>query len=400
MEGVDLNVHLVVNGSPVRGFAHPDFTGTKEAFVALYAGDCEEQEVGSSVAITVGGELVVHLWGGFQDTARTRPWEERTFVNMMSVAKGVSAMCVHVLVDRGVIDLESPVVEYWPEFAANGKEGILVRHILDHTAGLFAADEAKPGDIFDHGAMAAALARQVPEWPPGVRSGYHMLTQGFLLNELIRRTDGRSLGTFLRGELAEPLQAEYYIGLHAEELGRCADFIPALGEASLFDVGAHETGQLMQRAWSGSPEDPEYRYYNGEEWRTAEIPSANGHGTTRGVATLYGALANRGELGGVRVISPAAIERAAREQHHLPEEVLGRRYHQALGFLLDSPPIVTYGAARRAFGHHGVGGSLGFCDPDARASFAYAPNRLHARLDNGPRSRKLIDAMYRDLRAR
>ncbi|MDE3102921.1 MAG: beta-lactamase family protein [Chloroflexota bacterium] len=376
----------------IHGWCDERFLAVRDAFAEVHLGRAGEREIGSMVAVYQGDDLVVDLWGGFRDASSTRPWERDTIVLMMSVAKGISAMCTHMLIDRGVIEPDAPVARYWPEFAQNGKENVLVRHVLDHTAGLCYAENVPPGAVFEHSVMAEALARQEPAWRPGTRSGYHMLTQGFLLNEIFRRSDGRTLGTFLREELAGPLGADYAIGLGVSDLVRCAEFIPAV--AGILDRDHMDPSTFLARAWNGSPEGTDFSYYNSTRWRTVEIPSANGHGTSRGVARMYAAFASGGRLGGVRVISEAAVDRAIEESHNYVEVVMGRSYHQALGFLLDSPPIVTYGGRPHAFGHHGVGGSLGFGDRDTGIGFAYAPNRLHERIENGPRARMLIDALW------
>ncbi len=375
----------------VEGYCEPRFAKVKEAYEAILASG---EDVGSSVSVTLNGDAVVDLWGGHADAARTRPWERDTIVNMMSVAKGASAVCAHILADRGLLDLDAPVAEYWPEFAQAGKERLPVRYVLDHRAGLPVIEAPlPPGSIYDWDAMASALAAQAPLWEPGTKSGYHILTQGYIIGELVRRITGRTLGSYFRDEVAEPLGLDYHIGLPPEHHARCAEFIPAR-KGTILDREALDPDSLLARAWAQVPPDIDF---NSDSWRTSEIPSGNGHGNARAVARLYGALACGGELDGVTLMRRDSLERAVAEQHSETEVVLGRVYHQALGFVRNSPPIVPLGPNPRAFGHHGVGGSVGFADPDARIGFAYATNTMHARLDIGPRAGSLIEATFDSL---
>jgi CubicO group peptidase (beta-lactamase class C family) len=393
--GLD-HVRTTAGDHPVEGWYRSDFLPLLDAFIRLHRGLADEPEVGSTVSVYLGPDLVAELWGGWRDRPGGRAWSQDTLVNMMSVAKGVTAMCVHMLADRGLLDLDAPVAQYWPQFAANGKSDVLVRHILDHTAGLSGARDARPGDIYHHEVMARLLAAQPANWPAGTRAGYHIRTQGFLLGELVRRVDGRTVGRFLREEIAGPLHADFSIGLTDEQIARCAQIITPAGHR-LFDESQIREHSLLQEAYNGSPDDPTFSYHNEDAWRRCEIPSSNGHGTARGVARIYAAFATDGGVDGIQLCRPEIVERAVSESHNLPEEVLGRRYHQALGFLLDSPPILSLHARPKAFGHHGVGGSLGFGDRDGDIGFGYGTNRLHQRPDNGPRAGALIDALYASL---
>ncbi len=377
---------------PVRGSCEPRFERVLERFTAHFTAG---EELGACVSVMHAGKPVVDLWGGFADRACRKPWQRDTLVNMMSVSKIASAVCIHLLIERGVLDLDAPVARYWPEFAQAGKERLPLRYVLDHRSGLAMITERKAGAITDWNWMTEALARQAPVWPPGEVAAYHGLTQGFLLGEVIRRVTGRTLGTFFRGEVAEPLALDYQIGLRPEEEARCAEFIAdalikAFRTAHLPDpLGP---GPLV---WAQLAEDEDF---NSPGWHRAEIPSANGHGTARAVARLYAALVNGGELDGVRILQPESVQRMTAEQHHLTEVIRGRAYHQASGVLLNTPPYVDMGPNPRAFGHHGAGGSIGMGDPDARVAFAYGTSRMHAdNSSNGPRAGGLIKAMFASL---
>jgi CubicO group peptidase (beta-lactamase class C family) len=375
----------------IHGECAPGFEAVRDAFETNFVA---EEEVGASASVVVDGRTVVDLWGGWRDAASTLPWERDTIVCMMSVAKAVSATCLHMLVDRGQVELDAPVARYWPEFAQNGKEGVLVRHVLDHRAGLpILTEKLHPQAMFDHALMVGALERQAPLWEPGAKAGYHVHNQGFLIDEILRRADGRALPQFLREEVTGPLGIDYQFGLSQADQARCAEFLQAT-EGTIFAARHGDPDKILSRAWDQLPDPLDL---NSRQWREATITSASGHGNARAVARLYGALARGGELDGVRLMSPATLEQAITKQHNMVEVMMERPYHQALGFLLSSPPIVWMGPGQRSFGHHGVGGSIGLGDPDAKVGFAYAMNKMHARIDNGPRARRLIEAVYRCL---
>jgi CubicO group peptidase (beta-lactamase class C family) len=388
---------------PLHGHYDARYRPVVEAFAENYR---QEDETGSSVSVIVDGKTVVDIWGGYRDGARTRPWDRETTVCMMSVAKGVTAICFNMLVDRGLVDLDAPVATYWPEFAQNGKGAIPVRWILDHRAAIpvLTTNTLWPGAMFDREAYVAALAEQEPLWEPGTQAAYHVHNQGFLLGEIMRRVTGQTVGPFLRAEVAGPLHAEYYIGgMTAEEQSHVAEVMPNMN-ARLFaakEVALPEgkdgvwTGEMLRPlAFRQNPDEPWYDTLNAPNWREVEIASGSGHGNARGVARIYGAVARGGEMDGVRLMSQGSIERMITEQHNQIELLQERPYHQALGVLLNSPGAVYMGPNPRSFGHHGIGGSIGFGDPDARIGFSYAVNKMHAVGDNGPRARRLIDALY------
>ncbi|MDB5716862.1 MAG: hypothetical protein JWM38_289 [Sphingomonas bacterium] len=371
---------------PVEGEIEPRFLGVAEAFAANFAAG---EEIGASVAIVVDGAPVVDLWGGFQDPACRLPWQRDTIVCMMSVAKGVTALCVHILAGRGLIDVAAPVARYWPEFAAAGKEALSLRYVLDHRAGLPYLTERLPrGSAYDARAMANALARQAPIIPPGTDPQYHVMTQGYMLGEVVRRVTGKSLGQFLRDEVTGPFGIDYAIGLPEADDRRCATFYLAPDNRLRAAVGMGDTPEGIFWAELAKDED-----FNSSPWRRAEIPSANGHGNARAVARLYAALACGGLLDGKRMIDEQALAAMITEQHHLPERLVGRHYHQALGVILNSPPVSYMGPNPRSFGHQGAGGAHGFGDPGARLGFAYAPSAF--KNDPAvPTRRRLIDAAF------
>jgi CubicO group peptidase (beta-lactamase class C family) len=381
--------------TPVNGMLEPQFEAVLEAFQENYR---NEDEVGSAVSVVVDGRTVIDLWGGWRDGARQREWQRDTLVCMMSVSKGITGMAFNILVNRGWVDVNAPVARYWPEFAQNGKESLPVRYVLDHRAGLPVVTERMwPGAIFDHHATCEALARQAPLWEPGTVAAYHIHTQGFLLGEIIRRVTGKTVGQFIRDELARPLRADFILGSMSEhDQARVAQVMPNM-EARLFAAKEVEQDTLRSKAFVQNPAEPWPVTLNSRIWREAEIASGNGHGNARGVARIYAAFARGGELDGVRLSSPASIEAMITEQHNITELMQDRPYHQALGILLNTPEAVYMGPNPRAFGHHGIGGSIGFGDPDARIGFSYACNKMHAVGTNGPRAARLINALYQCL---
>ncbi len=377
---------------PLNGTLDPRFQPVLDAFMENYR---REDEIGSAVSVVVDGRTVVDLWGGWRDSGRQREWQHDTIVCMMSVSKGITGLAFGLLVDRGLVDVNQPVAKYWPEFAANGKDSLPVRFILDHRAGLpIVADPLWPGAIYDHQAICKALAAQAPLWQPGTVAAYHIHTQGYLLGEIVRRVTGRTVGTFLREEIAEPLAADYMIGsLSKHDQARCAEVMPNM-QARLFAAKEAETDTLRSKAFVQNPAEPWPVTLNSSSWRESEIASGNGHGNARGVARIYGAFARGGTLDGVRLTRPESIAAMITEQHNMTELMQDRPYHQALGILLNTPEAVYMGPNRRAFGHHGIGGSIGFADPDAHVGFSYSVNRMHSVGTNGPRALRLIDALY------
>jgi len=398
-----LNETVSARGStfPIQGEFKAEYRPVVDAFMENYR---VEDETGSSCTVMRKGEVVVDIWGGYADRERTRPWERHSTVCMMSVAKGVTAIAFNMLVDRGLVDVDQPVAFYWPEFAQNGKAHIKVRWLLDHRAAIpvLTTNTLWPGAMFDRESYVAALAQQEPLWEPGTRAAYHVHNMGYLLGEVMRRVCGRTISAFVREEITGPLDAEYNIGhLGAAEIERVVEVMPNM-EARLFaakDVvipkdAPWEGSLLRPLAFRQNPIEPWYVTLNSAVWKSAEIASGNGHGNGRGVAKIYAALANGGASGGTRLMSRAGIEAMITEQHNQIELMQERPYHQALGVLLNTPAAVYMGPNPRSFGHHGIGGSIGFGDPDAGIGFGYAVNKMHAVGDNGPRARRLIDALY------
>jgi CubicO group peptidase (beta-lactamase class C family) len=378
---------------PLTGNLAREYERVVDAFMANYR---EEDEVGSGLHIVRDGKSVVDVWGGWRDGARTREWQRDTLVCVMSVSKGIAALAFNMLIDRGLVDIDMPVAHYWPEFAEHGKQHLPVRYLLDHRSGLpIISDPLWPGAIFDREAMVKALALQAPLWEPGTTAAYQVTTQGYMLGEIMRRVTGMTFQPFVAQEIAGPLDADFLMGgLSRRDQLRCAEILPNT-DAKLLAAKEEEKTSLRAMTMLQYPTEPWSTLLNSPAWRESEIASGNGHGTACAIANIYGVFAGGGQSnGGRRLMRAASIENMIKEQHHQIEIVQQRHYHQGLGILLNSPDAVYMGPNRRSFGHHGIGGSIGFGDPDAHIGFAYLVNRFHAVGTNGPRARRLIDALY------
>lgn len=379
----------------IDGHCDPRFTAVRETFFRNFT---ERGDAGASVCVYVEGTRVVDCWGGWADAARTRPFGAETIVSVASTTKGPVALCAHMLAERGKLDLDAPVARYWPEFAQAGKEGIPVRSLLSHRAGLPAIRPALPASaLFDWTAMTAAIAASAPWWTPGERHGYHALTYGHLIGEVIRRADGRTVGAFLREEVTGPLRADFFVGVPEDADARAAQVLPPPPptEATIWDTLLADGESLAGRTFLNPPRPAGLE--NTRAWRAAEIPAANGHASARGLARVYAALARGGELDGVRLLAPDTIERAIVEQSRGRDAVLTLPTRFATGFMLGMPEgIFECGPGRRTFGHPGRGGSIGFADPDARVGFGYVTNQYQTSTARHPDRRvaSLVDALY------
>jgi CubicO group peptidase (beta-lactamase class C family) len=367
------------------------FEAVRAAFTENFA---SREEVGASICLMVDGVTVVDLWGGWQDAARTRPWQADTLVNVFSVGKAIAALCVVQLVGQGALQFDQTVSSVWPEFAAEGKSDVTVRQLLSHQGGLPAIREQLPaGAIFDWDFMCSTLAAHRPWWEPGTAHGYHVNTFGFLVGELVRRATGDTLGAMVQRELAGPLAADFYIGVPETELGRIADHLWTLTPPSrtLDELSELSEAQHMELcAYFNPPDFSGADVVNTTHWRTAELPSTNGHANGRGIARIFNALVQADRSSGI--VSSAALGDATTEQVYGQDVVLNRPSRFGIGFQLTQAER-PLGPNPRSYGHFGAGGSLGFCDPDARLAFGYAINTMGPRWQN-PRNAALIEACY------
>ncbi|MEU2110961.1 serine hydrolase domain-containing protein [Streptomyces sp. NPDC019507] len=381
-------------GARIEGHCDARFAAVRTAFEENFGA---RGELGAAVAVRVGGRTVVDLWGGWADPARTRPWERDTVVNVWSTTKGPVALCAHLLADRGLLDLDAPVASYWPEFAAAGKESVLVRHLLSHRSGLAGLREPHTfAELCDWELTVARLAASEPWWEPGTRSGYHAMTYGFLVGEVVRRITGLLPGAFLREEVTGPHGVDFAVGLPEKEYHRAAELVHAPAASDSEQAAVFAQLEPVAMAALANPAVGA-REANSPRWRAAEIPAANGHGTARAVAELYGIVASGGLLGGRRVLSAGAAERVREGQGPCRDLVLGAGFAHdtevALGLWL-SGPNGSYGPNPRAAGHDGFGGSCGLADPEAELSMGYVMNRMGSRIADDPRKMALVEAVY------
>ncbi len=384
--------------TPISGWNDPQFDAVREAFATNFA---EHGELGAAVSVYLHGEPVVDLWGGWYTPEREREWDRNTLVNVFSTTKGLAAFCAHRLAEEGRLDFDAPVAQYWPEFAAAGKESIPVRWLLSHRAGMAAVRRPLVmEDMFDWDTMTAALAEQEPWWTPGEQHGYHALTYGWLVGEVVRRIDGRSIGSYWREEFAAPLGLDAHIGTGPEFDGRISTLMDAPVDPEAPDLidlfGGPDT--VGAAAFSNPPlaGPDEENITASRGWRGAEIPAANGHATARALARVYGGAANGGAIDGIHVISQETLDNALVEQSFGPDACLQIETRFGLGWMLTSE-FMPLGPNPRAFGHPGAGGSLGYADLDAGIGFGYTMNQMQQNLSGDPRVNGLIDALYASL---
>jgi len=375
----------------INGFCDDQFEHVKEVFAANFKPDLD---VGASLALTINGKYVIDIWAGYADEAQTKPWEKDTIVNVYSTTKVMTALCVLMLVDRGLLDLDTPVAQYWPEFAQADKEKLPVRYLLSHTAGLPGFDKRIQAEtLYDWDTIINMLAAQKPWWDPGTKSGYHSITFGYLLGELVRRITGKTLGTFFKEEIAEPLKVDFHIGLSEEHDFRVGELIPP-PPADPKNFGNVDPNSIPIKVLLNPILTA--RETLTREWRAAEIPASNGYGNARSVARVGAALACGGEIDGVRLLSLKTIEKAIEEQSYGTDLVLAVPIRFGLGFGLVSKDM-PISPNPRAFYWGGWGGSHVTMDLDAKLSWAYVMNRMMMSLTGDPRTMNIREAIYKAL---
>ncbi|MBX3705299.1 MAG: beta-lactamase family protein [Pseudomonadales bacterium] len=378
----------------IKGYTAPGFERVRKAFARNFDEDTECPEVGAAFSVVHEGQCVVDLYGGWADAARSRPWTPDTIVNTFSTTKGIGAICISVLEDRGAIDYDTPVAHYWPAFAAEGKRDVTVATALSHQAGLSGLRTALTiEDLFDWDRITALIAAASPLWEPGSNAGYHAITWGFLAGELVRRVaGGMTLNEFLQQELARPLDAQYHIGVPDARLPDVAEMIAPRGEP--VQTLAEMTEIL--RLTLGNP-IIEAGVANRRDFQSAELAALNGTGNARAIARLYAPFALEGRYAGRSVLSAGAISRAVTPRFVGIDMNLGTDVRWGAAGFFGNNPRRWYGPNPVAFGHSGWGGSMGYADPQARLSVGYVLNQMDANLHGDPRSMRLVDALYRSL---
>lgn len=390
---------MTVESLPIAGACEPRFEPVRRAFARNFH---DQDEVGAAVAVVLDGHPVVDLWGGWLDRECVLPWRRDAIVNVWSVGKAVTAIALLQQVDRGLVELDAPVARYWPEFGQAGKERVPVRMLLSHQAGLPAVGRPLPAgyQLKSWDGMCAALAEQEPWWEPGTRFGYHTNTYGFLLGELVRRVDGRSIGRYIREEIAGPLGVEFLVGFGPEHDERVAAWIPYVrppdqaSDRPWLEVDPSQVAGLDLARYMAyrNPPNASGQDVNTRTWRAAEYPSTNPHSNARSIAVIFGELAR----GGGTLLSQRTVDRANTIESDGEDAILGRPNRFGLGFQLTIPGVRPFGPNPKSFGHFGNGGLLGFADPTTGLGFSYVCNRS-GRSWRDPRNIALIDAVYESL---
>ena len=374
----------------IEGHVAAGFEPVRDIFAEFW----EDIEVGASCCALHKGEIVVDIWGGFKSPEMTTLWQSDTLINVYSTTKGMASLAIAILFDEGLIDYDEKVIAYWPEFGAEGKQNVTVGQLLSHQAGLCGVDtKLEVVDLYDFDKMVNLLAAQKPLWEPGTAVGYHAITWGYFPGELVRRITGKTLGQYFGEKVAEPLGADFYIGLPDSEMSRCGTLIgPNRARKKPRVTEVPKMPDLYPISLQ-NPSIAPYRDASSDVWRRAEIAAANGQANARGIARIYAALANGGLLNGTKIISPEAIAEARKlEVDGEMDLVVGVPVRRARGFMLNIEG--AYGPFNDSFGHGGAGGSSGFADPHNNVGFGYAMNQMQADAAATPRSMKLVECLY------
>lgn len=378
-----------IGGIIVHGSFDDRFDRTIEQFAENFRTGAD---LGASFALSSEGEMVVDIWAGFTDAEKTRPWQADTIVNVFSSTKTVSFLCALVLSDRGELNFDAPVADYWPEFAASGKQDIPVWHLMNHAAGLSGLDkDTVTADFYDWDKMTGLLAEQAPWWEPGTATGYHALTQGWLIGEVVRRITGQSIGQFLQDEIAGPLGADFFIGVPDSAFPRIGHLLVPEGTN---DTNSAEAGSIASRTFMNPQPRAEDSWT--DEWRRAEIPAANGHGNARSLVRLQTALACGGSAFGVDLMSEETAKLVMQERISGNDLVLDVPTSFGLGFALNRGPIPMSPNPNACF-WGGWGGSSVLVDQDARVAMSYVMNQMFPGLLGDERSYLIREKAYLDL---
>jgi CubicO group peptidase (beta-lactamase class C family) len=375
----------------IQGSCDDRFSAVRDALERNLQAD----ELGARIAVDLDGESLVDIWGGSADVEKTRPWTADTIVNVWSTTKTITSLAALMLVDRGELDVYAPVAKYWPEFAANGKENVEVRHLMSHTSGVSGWDPPVTGeDMYDLEACVPRLAAQAPWWEPGTASGYHALNQGHLIGEVVRRVSGKPLKQFVAEEIAGPMGADLQIGARAEDWDRIADVVPP--PPLPFDLAAADPASPMVRTFTGPVADAAAA--NTAAWRQADMGATNGHGHARSVVQIMRVMSLGGEAGGVRLLSSETIDLVFDQQSDGVDLVLGIPLRFGIGYALPKQETVPYIPDGKICFWGGWGGSLIIMDLDRRLTIGYTMNRMAPGIIGSDRAESYVRAVYDALR--
>ncbi len=370
----------------INGYCDEKFAQVRDAFEQNFI---ERGDIGASYAATLEGEYVIDLWAGHSDAARSKPWQEDTIINVYSSTKTMTFLCALMLADRGQLNLDAAVAQYWPEFEANGKGEVKVKHILSHSAGLPGFSRPMSSEeLYDWDLCCADLAAQACWWEPGTQSGYHAITQGYLIGEVVRRVTSQSIGQFFKTEIAEPIGADFHIGVDPVHFARIAELVAASEPAPLLEMDADS---IPGKVFAGLDISPETTASAG--WRQAEIPAANGHGNARSLVRAQTAMANGGTAFGVELLSADGARKALEPQTDGVDVVLGLPVRFALGYALPTP-AVPISPNENTLWWGGAGGSTIAVDTDAHLCSSYVMNQMDNQILGDPRGMSLAQALY------
>ncbi len=371
---------------------HGTCAGRFEALREALASNLDSgEELGASIVVDIDGDVVVDMWGGFRDQARTLPWTEDTITNVWSSTKTITSLAALMLVDRGELDVDAPVARYWPQFAAAGKQDVLVRQVMSHSSGVSGLDQpAAAEDLYDWETATSRYAAQAPWWPPGTASGYHALNYGHLVGELVRRISGKPLKQFVAEEIAGPLDADFQIGAVESDWDRIADVVPP--PPLPFDFAALDPASPAVRTLTGPLVAADVA--NTPGWRRADIGAANGHGNARSVARIMSVLARGGKVDGVRLLGQDAIDVIFREQTNGIDLVLGVPLRFGIGYGLSQRDSMPWIPDEKICFWGGWGGSVIAMDLGRRMTISYMMNKMGAGIIGSDRCTEYGQAIY------
>ncbi|MCS5543734.1 MAG: beta-lactamase family protein [SAR86 cluster bacterium] len=370
----------------IQGECHPQFSKVEEVFSELYE---ENREIGSAFAIFKDGKPIINIWAGHQNPEKTKAWTEDTIVTVYSTTKGVAALCIALAVEKGLLDYREKVATYWPEFASKGKKDITVSMLLSHQAGICSPQTKNIKDYYNQKIMATKLAAMQPIWEPGTACGYHSMTFGWLVAELILRVTGKTIGSFFREEIGNKLDINFFIGLPESEEDKVAKIIPF--EKILDGVNNKKKVKLTVAQEAQRNSVNTIGHHNSREWRQAEIPAANGQGSAAGLAKLYSLVTPKDPS--LKILKDETVEKMTETQIEGRDLVLAVSLRWGNGFVLNKHKIV-YGPVEHSFGHSGYGGSCVFADPKNKIGVSYVMNKMENNFAGDSRSIRLINAAY------
>lgn len=371
----------------IDGHCDPRFSGVREKLAANLDNG---EELGASIVVDIDGHTAVDLWGGYRDTERTLPWESDTITNVWSTTKMVTCLAALMLIDRGVLDPNAPVATYWPEFAAAGKDDVLVRHLLSHTSGVSGWDRPfSEEDLYDWGLSTSRLAEQAPWWDSRTTSGYHAASQGHLIGEVVRRVTGKPLRQFVADEIAGPLGADFQIGAAEADWDRIADVVPPPPPT---DDAVPDPTMVRRRTFLGPLVQASSA--NTPAWRAADMGALNGHGNARSVARILSVISRGGTVDGVRLLSPETIDTIFEEQTNGVDLALGIPLRFGLGFALSQHESIPYIPDGKICFWGGWGGSLTVLHPESKLTISYVMNRMGPGIIGSDRAEQYVRAVY------